>query len=98
MSNEYSQAKIPPKTVRSVRPVDMVLVSYVDQNGVEVNQFAFAGDNTVLLIDRKEMGIASQERTPSGYATGWLREGILKAMGRKVIEQPPVTSTIPMES
>ena len=74
--------------------MDLALVSYVDQNGNEVTQFAIVGDNTVVLIDRKEMGIAGQERTPSGFATGWLRDGILVKMGRQPGVSGPVNAGI----
>lgn len=74
----------------------MVIVSYVDQDGREVNQFAIAGDNNVMLLDSRSIGLGTA-RTPSGFATGWLRAQILEALGRDPSETPQISSGIPIE-
>lgn len=70
-----------PRTVISAAPVDLALVSYADNDGNVVTQFAIVGKNTVILLDSREIGIG-QERRPAGQAGGWLKDGILKAMGK----------------
>lgn len=76
----------PPKTVISVSPAQIVLVRYKDQNGDETVQFALAGENNIILLDHRAIGIG-QERTPMGFATSWLKEGILeKLKGVKVVQ------------
>jgi hypothetical protein len=79
---QQTEEKLQPRTVLSAAKVDLALVSYVDQNGELVTQFAIIGNHNVVLLDSKEIGVG-QERKPAGTATGWLKDGILKAMGRE---------------
>jgi hypothetical protein len=68
------------KTVQSVVPAEFRLVTYIDQLGQQVNQFcAVIGEDRVLLFDNREFA-GGTERTPAGFATGWLREQILTAV------------------
>lgn len=76
-----TQQQYQPKTVLSAAPVDLAMVSYVDNDGEVVTQFAIVGNNNVMLLDSKEIGLGT-ERKPAGQAGGWLKDGILKAMGR----------------
>lgn len=57
----------------------MKLIRYTDQNGESMVQFALVGANNVILLDHKEIGLGP-ERTPMGFATGWLKEGVLTLM------------------
>lgn len=70
-----------PNQVVSASPVELAMVSYTDSGGEVITQFAIVGTSNVVLLDSKTIGIG-QERTPAGKAHGWLRDGILKAMGR----------------
>lgn len=83
MATPQSQQEqnFPPRTVISAAPVDLALVSYTDNDGQVVSQFAIVGNNNVILLDSREIGVG-QERRPAGQAGGWLKDGILKAMGK----------------
>jgi len=87
-----------PRTVKSVKKLDLVVVSYDDQNGNEVSQFAFTGDNNIVLLNTQAL-LGIGQKTPAGFATGWLREQMLSMLGHEdVSEQAPTTSTsIPFE-
>lgn len=76
------ETKYAPKTVLSAVAVELALVSYTDGDGMMTTQFAIVGNNNVMLLDSKELGLGS-ERKPAGQAGGWLRDGILAAMGKK---------------
>jgi hypothetical protein len=88
--------KSPPKTLLSVRDAEIKLVTYTDPGGAEVTQPVLVGENQVLLLDSRTM-LGASERTPTGFATAWLREAILKATGRDVTPDVPKNGTIPVE-
>jgi hypothetical protein len=54
----------------------MKLISYSDGTGNETTQFAIVGDNTVMLLDSRTL-VGAESRTPTGFATGWLKDSIL---------------------
>jgi hypothetical protein len=68
--------------VVAVKGVDLVLVSYLNEEGRKVTTFAAVGDNSVHLFDAKAMGL-SRIPNPSGPANTWLRDGVFKLLGRK---------------
>jgi len=78
---QQTQAETKPNSVLSAKAVDLALVSYTDPNGEVQTQFAIVGAQNVVLLDSSKLGVG-QVRTPAGSATGWLKDGILKAMGR----------------
>jgi hypothetical protein len=69
------ESKYPPKTIQAVEEVSIKLIRYTDQNGENMSQFALVGENNVIMLDHKALGI-SEQRTPMGFALGWLRDGI----------------------
>lgn len=79
------QIKNPEKarTVVGAKAVELAFVTYVDDHGNTMSQLAVVGDKTLHLLDNRTVGMGS-ERTPSGRATEWLREGVFKALGKKV--------------
>jgi hypothetical protein len=81
MANQ-EEPKHHPRTVQSVEDAAIKLIRYTDQNGEDVVQFALVGENNVILLDHKELGLGPQ-RTPMGFATGWLKEGILQLLKPK---------------
>jgi hypothetical protein len=70
-------------SVVGAKPVELALVTYYDDSGMEQTQLAVVGDNTVHLLDGKSTGF-SANTTHQGRAADWLKEGIFKALGRKV--------------
>lgn len=77
------------KTVHSVRSAELKLVSYTDHLGQQVNQFCAVIDkDRILLFDNKEFA-GGTERTPAGFATGWLRDQILKKLDETVLDALP---------
>lgn len=86
MALQQETQKGNPRTVQTVKRVDLALVSYADHNGEVVNQFAVVGDSTVLLLDNKEFA-GTSERSPSGWATGWLKDQVLAQFHKKAEEK-----------
>lgn len=72
-----------PRTVLGAKSVELTLITYTDEYNVQQCQLAVVGDNTVHLLEARAMGI-SKNTTPVGTAGTWLRDGIFKALGRKV--------------
>jgi hypothetical protein len=81
MPQEPQEQQFPPNTVQSTKKVDLALISYSDGTGQQVTQFAIVGDNSVLLLDSKEL-VGAEGRTPTGFATGWLKDGVLANIRR----------------
>ena len=82
-----STPKVPPRTVLKVEKAELVFVTYGDQNGEGQRQLALrckdnTGTDALLLLDHREIGIGT-ERTLSGLATGWLKEGALKILSQE---------------
>jgi len=72
-----------PRTVIAAKPVELVLVNYIDETGTAQTQLGVVGDNTVHLIDARTVGMSTTP-SPQGKAVPWLRDGILSKLGRKV--------------
>ena len=70
-----------PRTVTAVQPVNLVLVSYVDERGLPVTQLAVVGENNVNLLESRGLGF-SKTTTPQGSATKWLVDGVMKLLKR----------------
>lgn len=73
----------PSRTVLAAKGVDLVLITYTDERGVQVTQLAVVGDSRVHLLEARAMGI-SKNATPQGVAADWLRDGIFEKLGKKV--------------
>lgn len=71
-----------PQTVLAVKKVDLALVQFADERGLEVTSLAIIGDNNVHLLDGRSLGL-TQSRNPVGVATEWLRKAIFEKLGRK---------------
>lgn len=71
-----------PKTVTAAKVVELALVTYQDDSNQQQVQLAVVGDNTVHLLESRQLGI-SRTTTPQGIASEWLKDGIFKALGRK---------------
>lgn len=72
-----------PKTVLAAKAVDLLLVTYTDDDGRQYTQLAIAGDKQVHMMDGRLFGV-SRSQTPQGPANSWLRDAIFKVLGRKV--------------
>lgn len=70
-----------PRTVLAAKGVDLVIVRYTDDTGREIVQLAVVGDNTVHLLDGKEMGF-NRAQTPQGVANEWLKKAIFAKLGK----------------
>jgi hypothetical protein len=81
MAELNPQAK--PRTVQSAKLVDLALVSYTDPDGAEHSQLAVVGEKTVIMLDGRGLGY-SVRPDPSGVASAWLRDEILKALNKEV--------------
>jgi hypothetical protein len=71
-----------PNSVLKVERAELAFITSIDQNGVGTRQLAIItkdnrGQDAVLLLDQRELGIGT-ERTQSGFATSWLKDGVLK--------------------
>jgi hypothetical protein len=73
----------PPRTVLGAKGVDLVLVTYTDDRGTQYTQLCIVGDNQVHLMNGRTAGITRGD-TPQGLANPWLRDAIMKKLGRKV--------------
>lgn len=78
------QSRPPPKTVVGAKSVDLVLLTYTDDNGNQFTQPALVGDKHVHLIDGRLFGV-SRTQTPQGQASTWLRDALFAKLGRKVL-------------
>lgn len=70
---------LPPGTVTGAKVVQLAMVTYVDDSGLEVVQLAVLGDNNVHLLDSKISGL-SRTTSPVGLAKTWLMDGIFKIL------------------
>lgn len=71
-----------PRSVLAAKPVDIILVRYVDDRGQEHTQLAAVGDSEVHLINGRTLGF-SRSDTPQGQANPWLRDAVFEKLGRK---------------
>lgn len=78
---ETTQLTYPPTTVVGAKEVKLALVSYTDGDGNLQSQLAVVGDNTVHLLNSKELGLANA--TSAGPAATWLKNGVFKKLGIK---------------
>lgn len=72
-----------PQTVVAVKPVELVLVSFTDEENKLVTTLGVVGDNNVHILEGRTFGF-SHLTTRQGPASNWLRDGIFKALGRNV--------------
>jgi hypothetical protein len=70
-----------PRSVQAVKLVDLALVSYTDDSGLQHVQLAIVGDNNVNLISGRLLGIS--DTTNQGPASDWLKKAIFEKLGRK---------------
>ena len=66
--------------MKAVQPVQLVLISYADERGMDVTQLALVGDNNVHLLESRSLGL-NNGQTPQGRASKWLADGVFKKMG-----------------
>jgi hypothetical protein len=71
-----------PRTVLATKVVDLALVTYMDERNIQRTQLAIVGDNHVHLLDPRPMGFG-KEPLPQGIAANWIRDGVLRMLGRK---------------
>lgn len=76
----------PRKMVKSVKLVDVALVIYEDPTGVEHTQFAYVGDQTVVLLDGRGLGYSNRP-DPGGVANRQLRNEVLEGLNRSVPQE-----------
>jgi hypothetical protein len=70
-----------PKSVQAVKLVDLALVSYTDDSGLQHVQLAIIGDNNVNLISGRMLGLS--DTATQGLASDWLKKAIFEKLGRK---------------
>ena len=68
-----------PNKLLSVTKADLAFVVYTGPAGEEIRQLAIVGQNTVILLNHRQLGIG-EISTPSGLATSWLKDGILSSV------------------
>lgn len=71
-----------PRRLEGAKLVEWALITYTDASNQQVTQLALVGDNNVHLIESRSIGI-SKNSTPQGPANPWLRDQILKALGKQ---------------
>lgn len=71
--------EINPKRVIGAKKVELALVTYVDEYGVQQVQLAVIGDKNVHLLEGRSMGL-SKNTTPQGLASDWLKKGIMESL------------------
>lgn len=70
-----------PRSVVAAKPVQLVLVTYHDEFGDQATCLAVVGENNVHLLDGKVTAL-STTTTPSGRASEWMKEGVLKTLSK----------------
>lgn len=55
----------------------LAMISYVSPTNEEVTQLAVVGENTVFLLESRDLGFA-KNTTPRGSAAKWLADAVLK--------------------
>lgn len=73
---------VSPRTVEAAKLVNLALVTYVDDYGKKTTQLTLVGDNNLHLLNMKDLGL-SNEKTISGLAADWIRDGVFKILKRK---------------
>jgi hypothetical protein len=91
--NPKQKSPAEPRTVVEAKVVELALVTYVDEYNQPVTQLVLVGANNVNLLESRSLGIGRQT-TPQGLANPWLRDGIMKKLGRPVPGETPVVATI----
>lgn len=71
-----------PKSVQAAKVVELALITYTDENGIQQSQLGVIGDNNVHLISGRLLGF-SDTTTSQGQATEWLRNAVFEKLGRK---------------
>lgn len=64
-----------PKTVIAAAKAEVVLITYVTVDGVEVTQPALVGKNNAILLNGQDFGLPGAA-TPKGRAAQWIFKGI----------------------
>ena len=64
-----------PKTVVAAAKAELVLVTYITSDGVEVTQTALVGKNNAILLNGQDFGLPGAP-TPKGRAAQWIFKGI----------------------
>lgn len=72
-----------PRTVQSAKLVDLAIVSYTDNDGTQHSQLMVIGDKTVIMLDGRSLGYSTRPE-PAGIAGRWLRDEVLKSLGKEV--------------
>ena len=75
-----------PRTVQSAKLVDLAIVSYTDNDGTQHSQLFVIGDKTVIMLDGRSLGYSTRPE-PSGIAGRWLRDEVLKALGKEIPQE-----------
>jgi hypothetical protein len=68
-----------PKTVLAAKRVELALVTWTDDAGVQSTQLAIVGDKNIHLLDGRSMGL-SRTATPQGNAVEWLKKAIFQKL------------------
>lgn len=64
-----------PKTVLDVRRVELVLVTYINDDGRQITQPSLVGKNAAMMLNAPDFGFG-RTATPVGEARPWLLKGI----------------------
>lgn len=72
-----------PQTVLAVKPVELALISFTDEENKQMTTLAVIGDNLVHILEGRTLGF-SKNTTRQGVASKWLRDGVFKALGKPI--------------
>ena len=81
-SSSLPMSRPEPRTVVAAKKVELVLITYTNEQAEQITQLGVLGDNLVHLIDGQALGF-SRTRTPQGTANEWLAKGVFDKVGRK---------------
>lgn len=73
----------PPRTVQSAKLVDLAIVSYTDNEGMQHSQLFVVGDKTLIMLDGRSLGYSTRPE-PAGIAARWLRDAVLQSLGKEL--------------
>jgi hypothetical protein len=73
--------EVPPRTVISAKRVELALIEYKDNDGVDKTQLAVVGDHTCVLVDGRPFGLSTKAEH-IGVGSKWLRDGVFTILGK----------------
>ena len=81
-TSQQSSERLLPRTVVAVKRVELALIHYTDESGIQQTQLAVVGDNNIHLLSGRTFGI-SDTTTSQGPASDWLRKAVFEKLEGK---------------